>query len=466
MNAQILVAFTLYFGCLFLIGIYFYKKNKSADSFMLGNRSVNYWVTAIAAQASDMSAWIFLGFPAAIYSKGLVSAWIGIGLALGMWASWRFIAHKIRIATEHYHSLTLSSYLEKRFNDHSGIIRIMSGIIIIAFFIPYIASGLTGMGRIFEAYFGLNYHVGTVLGLGVAMAYIVVGGFLAVAWNNFFQGIFLLAMIILVPVIALWHLQGTPHAWQTLVEHPSLFAFWPTSAASYIVILNGLFWGIGYLGMPHIIVNFMGLDDPSKMRKAEYVGMSWQILTLLAAVAIGLVGIPVFATPLSNPELVFIEMVKLLLNPLLAGFALSAIIAATMSTVNTQILIAASLLSEDFYKKTLKPQATPKQQLLVSQLATIAISLIGLAIATRNNSTVMGLVEYAWSGLSSAFSPVVVAALYWPRATRNSIIASMATGATVSAFSPIFAPTLLPMIPGVLLATLVLIGITHYEKKS
>jgi solute:Na+ symporter, SSS family len=464
MEFSLLFAFFVYFGVLFFIGIFNASKNNSSNEFILGNRSINYWVTAIAAHASDMSAWLFMSFPAAIYMHGLVSSWIAVGLILGMFSSWHFIAHKLRIATEAYNALTLSSFLEKRFNDTSGLIGITSSIITILFFTFYIAAGLTAMGHIFESVFDINYHYGMSIGLLISLVYIMIGGFIAIAWNHFFQGMFLLAMILVVPAYALYTLGSiAPIVQQATLRNLSLQLLPNASYANIIDMINGLTWGIGYLGMPHIVVNFMGINDPSHIKRAKYLGMAWLITSLLAALMVGFVGIGYFPS-LHNSELVFVELVKQLFPPLCTGFILCAILAATMSTIDTQILVVSSSITEDLYKALYNSTASEKMLVWISRLSILSISAASFMLAVPNSSTVMGLVSYAWSGLASAFSPVVVAALYSTSVTRRGALAGIISGGVVSALWPLIDISVLPLIPGVIASTLALIVTTMYAK--
>ncbi len=449
MEMQLLIAFSIYFGILFAIGLLSRLKTKTSADFMLGSRGINYWVTAIAAHASDMSAWLFMAFPAAIYTHGLVGAWIAVGLIGGMFLSWHFIAYKLRIATEQYNVVTLSSYFEKRFADTSELLRLASSLVCMFFFIFYIAAGLTGMGRVFESVFCINYHSGMAIGLIGSLVYIIIGGFIAIAWNHFFQGIFLLIMLMLVPFYALINIGGFNAIVSAAQAQQIPLSFIPSlSTKAIIEIINGIVWGVGYLGMPHIIINYMAIDNPKNITKSKYLGMAWLITSLTCSALVGLIGIGYFSTMLANSELVFVELVKDMFNPLLAGFILCAIIAATMSTIDTQILVTSNAITHDFYKKMISSRVSDKELMWVSRLSIIAIALMSYIIALPNSSTVMGLVSYAWSGLASAFSPVIVAALYGTKTTRWGALAGIIVGAFVSGLWPLVDTMMLPLIPG------------------
>lgn len=449
----IFIIVLVYAGLLMASGVFWYKKNQQGSDLLLANRSLNYWVTAIAAHASDMSAWLFMGFPAAIYTQGMPGAWIAVGLIGGMFLTWHFIATKLRIATEHYNTLTLASFFEQRFNDSTHSIRIVSSLVTILFFTVYIAAGLTGMGKVFQNIFSIDYHVGIAIGLGSAIVYLLIGGFSARAWNDFFQGIFLLIVIMIVPVTAFFYIGGWP-ALNSAAQLKNIpLSFIPSlSKETFLELINGIIWGVGYFGMPHILINFMALDDVSTMKKAQYIGMTWQCLTLISAIGVGLVSIAYFTQPLANPELIFIVLVQKLFSPLFAGIILCAILAATITTIDTQILVVAGTLSHDLGRFWFKNSSST----WLFRVSILLVSGCSYLIAAQNNATVMGLVSYAWSGLASAFSPLTIAALYTTKTTRAAALASILVGAATSALWPLYDTTLLPLIPGACASTLAL----------
>ncbi len=361
MELALFSAFILYFSSLIAIGFYFYKKQQTAESFMLGDCSVNYYVTAVATQASDMGSWLFMGFPAMVYAQGAFQLWTAIGLVLGMWATWTFIAPKLREKTAQLDTLTLSSYFAHVFNDESGTIQIISSCFALLFFVFYIASGLVGLSLVFTAAFGISYHAGIILSLVTAALYTLVGGFVAVAWCDFFQGLFLLGAIVLVPITAIINMGGiTPIMQMAQLKGISLSLLSsPSQMASALFLAAS--WGLGYFGQPHILVNFMGLDDPKKMHLARMVGMSWQIIVLSAAGAIGIVGIGFFTNGLAHDQLVFINLAQSLFHPFVAGLVLCAIFAATLSTMDSLILVSGATISQDIYKKFINPGASNAQ---------------------------------------------------------------------------------------------------------
>ncbi|MCX5924023.1 MAG: sodium/proline symporter [Candidatus Dependentiae bacterium] len=431
-------AFCLYFSILLGIGIYFYRKTQSAAEFSSGNRSLNYWLTAITAQASDMSDWLFMGFPGLIYVVGLSGAWFAFGLAAFMFLTWTFIAPAIRKQTEQYNVMTLSSFFEKKLHDESKLIKIVSGFFSLYFFTFYIAAGVVGLGRVFETIFEVPYHQGIFLGLGLSLIYTLLGGLLAVAWSNLLQGVFLLACIMFVPLYAInVKLGGFAQLSNSLnLFGPQYFSLWPTGGIM-AVILSILRWGPGYFGQPHILINFMGINDPKNLFKAKIVGCTWQILALSSAVLVGIVGKAMLFPTLASPQLVFIIMVKQLFTPFFAGFILCSVLAATVSTINIQSLICASLISQDLYFPLFNPNGTEKQRMLFTRLALFIIPTLSLIIAWNETFTVLDLVLYAWAGLGSTFGPIVILSLYSNSLTRNGALAGLLAGGFTAAFWPI-----------------------------
>lgn len=378
MDLYPLTAFLVYFAILLVIGIIAHRRLKSATDFILGNRSLNFWLTALSAHASDMSAWLFMAMPAAILLGGLSQSWIAFGLLLGMFLNWQYVAKKLRKETEKYNSCTLSTYFENRFQDRSGIIRLLTACMALIFLTCYLAAGMLAMGRLFETVFGIDYFVGLTIAMIVVVFYTSFGGFTTIAWIDLFQALFLLGIIVIVPIMAYVAL---PEGMETIrqaafVQDIHLGFFHQESTTSYLsIVLLILGWGLGYFGMPHILTKFMGIKDPNEINKSKYLGMSWQIIALLGSIAVGLIGIGFFVEPLENPELVFIEMVQALFNPFTASFIICAILAANMSTMDSQILVCGSVLSEDIYKHMFRSHASPRSCSLSRALALLSFLL-------------------------------------------------------------------------------------------
>ena len=409
-----LFAFITYFFVLAIIAFASYRKQKTETDYILGNRSLNFYLTALSAHASDMSSWLFLGFPALIFVTGVTGAWAAIGLVVCMFLNWHFIAPKIRTITEQTNSLTLSSYFENRFNDTSGKIRIISATMSVFFFTFYISSGLVGMGILVESLFGFNYIFGISIGLFFVVAYVFFGGYRTVAWIDLFQGLFLLGVIVLIPSILLFKVGGlTPVLQAAKAKNltTSLFGdFSPKTLLSHLLIAAG--WGLGYFGQPHIITKFMGIKKVSDMSKAKYLGISWQTIALLSATMIGLLGIYFFPSDIENPEYITLGLVKNSLPIFFSGLALCAILAATTNVMAAQILVVASNVSEDFYKRLFRKKSSPHELLWISRASVILISLIAFFIAFFNVSSIYQLVFYSWSGLGASFGPLVLLSLY------------------------------------------------------
>ena len=458
-----LISFIIYFAVLFLIAVLSrskYLDTKSSPDLVLGNRSVGFWLTAISAHASDMSDWLFMAFPAMVFTQGLSACWIAIGLIVYMFLNWHFIAPKIRVETEKYNSNTLSSYFDKRFNDTYGMIRLLSSVILLTFFSIYIAAGLKGVGFLFEAAFNFDYTLGILFSILIVIAYTSIGGFVTVAWTDFFQGLFLLAMIIIVPVLAISKVGGLAVVKAAVLSKENSLgvslSFLPDYSFKTIIksLMLSLGWGLGYLGMPHILIKFMGIKDVRDLRKSKYIGMTWQILSLSAATAVGLVGIAFFESGfvesgLVNKELVFIHMVIKMFSPFYAGFILCAILAAIISTIDSQVLVLASTITEDFYKNIFNRNASDKDVRLVYRLGIIATCMVSVLISVYSKQTIYSLVWYAWTGIGCSFGPLVVLSLYSKSINRYGAFVGLLTGAMIAIVWPyMFGYEVPAMIPG------------------
>lgn len=434
MNFYILSAFALYASILLAIGIFFYRRATHAAEFLVGGRSLSYFVTAIAAQSSDMGCWLFLAYPAAVYTKGLSEIWTAVGLVVFMWMTWRFIAPAIRVQTEQYQALTLWTYLQRRYHDTSEWLRVGSGLLATYFFLFYISSGLVALGRIFAASFDITYQMGVLLGIAVTTLYILIGGFLAVAWCNVFQGMFLLAMLLIVPLFGWFAIDAHAIIHNAHLREVSLSLIQsPTALLSALALMAG--WGLGYFGQPHIIVNFMSIDDPRKIIYAERVGIAWQIIALSAAIALGIIGIG-FYPHLAMPELLFNNMAHELLWPFIAGLALCGVLAATLSSVNTQLLVSASTLSEDLYKAVFAPHAGQLQVAFATRVAVVIIAVLSTALAWSDSATIYDSVLYAWSGLGCSFGPIMLLSLYSNAINKYGAYAAVITGGLIGIFWP------------------------------
>jgi len=409
-----LFAVGCYVTILFLIGFFASRRHQTASDFLIGGRSLNFLLTALAAHASDMSAWLFIGLPFLIFTEGLFKVWNAVGLIVFMFLNWLIIATRLRIKTEEYNSLTLSSFFESCFNDTTGLIRIFTAVMAFIFYTIYITAGTIGMGLIINALFGIEYTVAISIGLSLTVLYLFIGGYRGLAWVDCFQALFLLAVILFVPFF-LWPkvggLQGISNAFAT--KH---LTFEIVPDLSFTAIGSLLFfivhWGVGYFGQPHIITKFMGIKDPSKLRKSMVVGITWQTLALGAAALIGVIAVSYFSGRVVNPELIFVTMVKETFPPIITAFVLCAVLAAILSTMDSQILILASTLTEDFYKRIFRKNAGSKELLWVSRLFVLLAAALAYIIALMRLETIYGLVFYAWAGLGASFGPLVIFALF------------------------------------------------------
>lgn len=424
------ISFGIYIIVLLFIGIFCHKKQKTSKDFIMGNRSLNYWVTAFSAHASDMSGWLFMAFPAAIFSKGLPQSFIALGLILGMLLNWQFVAKKLRMETEKYDSYTLSSYFENKFSDHSGILRILTALMAIIYLTFYLSAGLIALGMLLESLFQINYYIGLSIAMFVAMTYTFIGGYYTVAKVDQFQAIFLLIMIVVVPIVTFFNMENPIESVGKAADAQNipLVFIEPNLNKGIAMLFLVLSWGLGYFGQPHIITKFMGINSPDDIKKSKYVGMTWQVITLAAATFIGLLGIGYFNGTLDNAELVFVNLIDQLFNPFIGGFILCGILAATISTMDSQILVCSSILSEDFYKHIFKKHASSQELLTVSRIGVIIISLFSLIVAYMKTSSVLDAVLYAWSGLGSSFGPLILMSLYFKRCNRYGAISGIIVG--------------------------------------
>ncbi|MES2344664.1 MAG: sodium/proline symporter [Chlamydiota bacterium] len=435
-----LSAIVIYLAILLGIGYFSYQKHLSAADFIIGSRSLNYWLTALAAHASDMSSWLFMGYPALILTKGMPGAWAGIGLICGMYLNWQFIAPKIRVATEQFNSLTFSSFFESRLADTSGLIRIFTAVILVFFYTTYISSGLVGLGLLLETLFNLDYTIGILIGILVVVPYVFTGGYVTLAWIDLFQGIFLMCVVIFVPFYVLPQIGGFAGVSQAMQVKALSTSLLPDFSAMSLlaIVFTAASWGLGYFGQPHIITKFMGIKNVHEMPKSKYVGMTWMVLSLSAATLVGLVGIAFFKTDLHDSEQVFIQMVRQVFPPFVIGFILCAVLAATINAMSSQVLVLSSSLTEDFYKRLIRKNATSKELLLVSRLGVVVVSFVAFVIAYGQFSTIYTLVLYAWSGLGSSFGPLLILSLYSKQVNKYGAWAGVLSGGIMAATWPYF----------------------------
>lgn len=470
MDVQLLISITVYMLGMLLIGYYAYKRTSNLTDYMLGGRTLGPAVTALSAGASDMSGWLMLGLPGAMFAQGLSASWIAIGLTLGAYANWLYVAPRLRTYTETANAITIPEFLEKRFDDKTKILRIVSGLVIMIFFTFYVSSGLVSGAVLFENSFGISYHVGLWIVAGVVVTYTLFGGFLAVSWTDFVQGLIMVIALIMVPAVTVFNTGGIGDSFTTIHEiDPKLMDMF--QGTTLLGIISLFAWGLGYFGQPHIIVRFMAISSVKEIKTARRIGMGWMIFSVVGAMFTGFVGIAYFANrgmKLTDPETVFMELGHILFHPLITGFLLAAILAAVMSTISSQLLVTSSSLTEDIYKTFFRRSATDKELVSIGRLSVLVVALIALMLAFNKNSTILSLVGYAWAGFGASFGPVILLSLYWKRMNKWGALAGMIAGsATVIIWTrfPGLSKMLYEMIPGFAASLLAIVVVSVMTAK-
>ncbi|WP_203135322.1 sodium/proline symporter PutP [Microbacterium sp. JZ31] len=457
-HTWLIVALVIYFGAMIAIGVYAAVKTKDHEDYMLGGRNLPPAVAALSAGASDMSGWLVMGLPGAIYAAGLIEAWIAIGLTIGAYLNWRFVAPRLRAYTEvARNSITIPSFFENRLRDRSRLLRIVSAVVILVFFTLYVSSGMVAGGVFFESAFGGDYLVGMLLVGGVTLAYTLFGGFLGASFTDFVQGIMILAAVLIVPVAAVVALGGFGEVGAAVdPAHLSLVGGEAVTGATIIAIVSSLAWGLGYFGQPHIIVRFMALRSAEEAKTARRIGMGWMILSLVGAVASGFVGIAFFAgAGLDNPETVILEMAQVLMHPLVAGLVLSAVLAAIMSTISSQLIVCSSALVEDVFRVVGKREPGQRLLALLGRGCVLIVAVIAILLALDPESTILELVGFAWAGFGAAFGPIILLSLFWRRLTAVGALSGMIVGAATVFLWPLLGTGLYEIVPGFALNLLV-----------
>ena len=472
-NILVIIALVLYLALMMFIGIYYYRKTNSMDDYIIGNRKLGPWVAAMSAEASDMSGWMMMGVPGAAYLAGLSSAWIAVGLGLGTWANWQFVAARLRKYTElANNSLTLPDFFQNRYQDNSNLLRIIPAIFIVIFFIIYAGSGFVSGGKLFSTLFGLEYSTAVLLGAFVVVFYTLTGGFMAVCWTDFIQGIMMFFAIVLVPATAVYMLGG-PGTTATAIEivNPTFFNPFLNpdgSTISFVAFISLMGWGLGYFGQPHILVRFMAISSTSELKRSRNIAVTWYIIAMIAAVFVGMVGKVFLTTGLEGPavETVLLVMTQQLFNPFMGGIILSAVLAAIMSTASSQLLVAASAFSQDFYRSVIRKNADHNELLWVSRISVFLISAAAITIAMNPNSFILEMVSYAWAGFGASFGPAVLMSLFWRRTTRNGILAGITVGGlTVLIWKQFALWGLYEIIPGFALSLLAIYIVSKLDKE-
>lgn len=477
-----IITFTVYILGMLLIGFIAYRYTNNLSDYILGGRRLGSFVTAMSAGASDMSGWLLMGLPGAVYAAGLVESWIAIGLTIGAYCNWLFVAGRLRIYTEfNNNALTLPEYFHNRFGTSHSLLKIVSATIILVFFTIYCASGVVAGAKLFQNLFSIEYSTALWFGALATIAYTFIGGFLAVSWTDTIQATLMIFALILTPIFVLNSIGGFEQMQIVLqqaevaVQRDFTDMF---KGTTFVGLLSLAAWGLGYFGQPHILARFMAAHSAKSLARARKISMTWMALCLAGAIGIGFFGMVYFY---ANPQIanivnkeneqVFIELSKLLFNPWVAGILLSAILAAVMSTLSCQLLISSSAITEDFYKGFIRPKATEKELVWLGRAMVLLIAMLAIWIAQDENNKVLKLVEFAWAGFGSAFGPVVLLSLFWKRMTSSGAMAGMLTGAIIvfgwkeilpenSALASIY-----EMIPAFSLATIAVIVVSLLSPK-
>lgn len=433
------IAIVVYFAVMLGIGYAAFRSTDDLDDYMLGGRRLPPAVAALSAGASDMSGWLLLGLPGAIYAAGLVEAWIAVGLTVGAWLNWKFVAPRLRAYTElSNNSITVPSFFENRLRDTSRLLRVAAGLIVLIFFTFYVSSGMVAGGTFFESSFDLSYLTGLLVVGGVTLAYTLFGGFLGATWTDVAQGLLMLLALIVVPIVAVVEMGG----WGVVRE--GILAADTSAAADHLSFVAGasatglisaVAWGLGYFGQPHIIVRFMAMRSPQDATAGRRIGITWMILTGVGAVLTGLIGVAyvnVNGLALDNPETIFLVLTQALFHPVVAGIVLAAVLAAIMSTISSQLIVSSSALVEDLVKMTTRRELSARAQVMLGRGGVLVVALIAIVIALDRTTTILDLVGFAWAGFGAAFGPIVLLSLYWRRLTRWGALAGMVAGAVVA----------------------------------
>jgi sodium/proline symporter len=428
-----LITFFVYFILLLGIGFYFCRKSTSIEDYLLGGRGMGAWVTALSAQASDMSGWLLMGLPGAIYLAGISNIWIAVGLFIGTVLNWKLISARLRIYTQKTNTITLPCFFEKRFGDPTGLLRIISAIIILIFFTIYASAQLVAAGKLFESTFGIQYKIAVIIGAGIIIIYTFLGGFLAVCWTDLFQGSLMVLALIIVPVAAYFNVGGID-AIREAMTHSQKSLLPQGNGVTFLMITSMMAWGLGYFGQPHILVRFMSAKSLGKLTESMTIAIIWVFLSLAGAIVIGLIGIGMFDNLNARDgehEKVFIYMINKVMHPWLAGIMLAAILSAIMSTIDSQLLVSSSALTEDFYQKAINKNASQQEVVFIGRICVIIISTIALVLALRPDETILMIVAYAWGGFGAAFGPLILFGLFCRKTTWPSALAGMVIGTVV-----------------------------------
>ncbi|WP_315533146.1 sodium/proline symporter PutP [Corynebacterium matruchotii] len=475
------IAIIIYMSVMLGIGYWSYRQTDEYEDYVLAGRGLNPFVAALSAGAADMSGWLLMGLPGELFVSVMSELWIAVGLLAGAWANWTYVAPRLRSYSEVADdSVTIPSFFENRLGDKSRTIRLVSSTIIVVFFTFYVSSGMVAGGKYFESTFGGEYLTGMLIVAFITVAYTFIGGFLAVSYTDAVQGMIMFCSLVIVPVMALLYLEDPSSIWTWATSNsygphadgnPQYFSL--ISGISAATIIGNLAWGLGYFGQPHIIVRFMALRTPKDARTGRMIGMSWMFISIIGAVFIAIIGTAFFGqnpdltiTDTSKYESVFLDMARILFHPLIGGLILTAVLAAIMSTISSQLLVSSTSLIEDIFKIVKKKHPSQDVMINLSRTAVIVVSVVAGLLAVNPNNSILDLVGFAWAGFGSAFGPAVLFMLYWKRLNVQGTLAGMIAGAVVCGVwgNTGLKDVVYEMVPGVIAATVITYVVTIMTK--
>ncbi|MBP0049707.1 sodium/proline symporter PutP [Marinobacterium sp. AK62] len=471
-NYAVYGTFIVYLIMMLAIGVIAYQRTASSSDYFLGGRSLGPWPAALSAGASDMSGWLLLGLPGYAFGSGMEAIWLAGGLLLGTWANWMFTAKRLRTySIEAGDALTLPEYFANRFRDNSRMLQVISAFFILLFFLFYTSSGLVAGGKLFETVFGLEYTTALIVGTICIVSYTLFGGFLAVSWTDLVQGLLMAAALLIVPIAAIQADGGFSAMWGAVeAKNPELLTIFNNTDGDplgFIAIVSLAAWGLGYFGQPHILARFAACRSNDDIPTARRIAVGWSGLSMAGAMLVGLAGMMFVETQmggkLEDGETIFMLLVNAIFHPVIAGILLAAILAAIMSTADSQLLVSSSALAEDFYKQLFRKDASQKEIVMVGRVAVIGLSLVAMFLAFDPDSTVLGLVSYAWAGFGAAFGPALLISLYWKNMTRNGALAGIVVGAVTVVIWKQLSGGLFDMyeiVPGIIFATIAILVVS------
>jgi len=427
------ITFVVYILGMLALGLIAYMRTQNLSDYILGGRNLGPIPSALSAGASDMSGWLLLGLPGYAYVAGFEAIWIAVGLLLGTWLNWLLVARRLRnYSAAAKDSLTIPSFLENRFDDKSRTLRVIAAFFILLFFLFYTSSGLVAGGKLFETVFDMPYQWAVIIGTIAVVSYTLFGGFLAVSWTDVVQGLLMMAALALVPILAISGAGGWDATTTAMSDKDpallNIFTDGEGAALGFVAIASLLAWGLGYFGQPHILARFKAISSEDRVPYARRVAVSWSAITLTGSLLVGFAAIGFFETTLDDGERAFMLLVNALFHPVISGILLAAILAAVMSTADSQLLVSSSALAEDFYKGFFRKDADQSELVMVGRGAVVLIAIMAAVIAMDDESMVLDLVAYAWAGFGAAFGPTILISLYWRRMNRNGALAGVLVG--------------------------------------